>query len=170
MKRFILTRRARRFVMLGVGGAALAVVLAACTTSLTGGGWLWGYSSGKANVGFNLTCDENGYLVGTWTYHDKGSGIDIAGTMTEADSAEPDCLSGAPTGVGESRDWEWPALPFTMQHCKGSCTGTADVYVYDSDVGGNMKGDYFSIVLSGSYDDGYGNAGTMQGGNLVVAA
>jgi hypothetical protein len=129
-----------------------AFVLAGCAVS--GGGWMPGKYGGKATFGFSLTCDENSNLVGDWTYHDKGAGVDIAGTVT-ADDAVP---CGSITEV----------VPYRAQHCSSNCTGSATITVTDSGDTGRFKGDHLSVSLSGGVYAGYSNSQNVQGGNLVI--
>jgi hypothetical protein len=146
-----------------VGVAALAAVLAGCAT-VTGGGWLAGLNGGRATFGADLTCNENSHLVGSWTYHDKSAGVDVAGTVTDADAVFCN-QSGTPGG---SVSWFGT---YTAQHCSGACTGSFDVTVVDSNGNaGRIKGDTLTITLTGGPNAGYSNTGEIRGGNLKVTA
>ena len=52
---------------------AAALLLAGCA-EVTGGGYMRSADApaAKANFALSLVCNENGYLVGHWVYHDKG--------------------------------------------------------------------------------------------------
>lgn len=132
-------------------GAGVVIVglltLAACLP-VSGGGYISGANgSGKANFGFNVTCDSNtNTLAGPWNYNDKGAKVNIAGDMSS--------MSNPCSGVSFLP--QSYASTYTVQgNCTADCTGTAQIRVYDSGNHGSMKGDCLAIQLTPTGDSYY---------------
>ncbi len=156
---------------------ASALLLSAC--SLTGGGWMPGADSGKATLGFNLVCNEtSGFMNGSWTYHDKASGVNIGGTLTDTSgSVDLQALINdevlvpgpIPCGVSIQEAETLFALMYTARPSHD--TGWAIIIATDTGRTGPNKGDGFAIQLFDSaLTPWYENEQTLSGGNLTVGS
>ena len=167
--------RTHRQPFLGATSAALvaSMLLAGCS-QVTGGGFMRsaGLPDAKATFGLALTCNDNGYLVGHWVYHDRGAanGVRVHGRVTES-LARDRGLTCDPLAAEPGGDGTWLDMPYRSQ---GPPTrrGWADLVVHDGDSGGpaQLKGDRLSITLYRASDGHvwYRNQGRVRGGNLKV--
>ena len=133
-------------------GVLLAAILAGCSGSATGGGWMSSKGEdGKATFGFRVAydgCDWKGNV----SYTDHGYAWGDCKTIN---------LHGKVTGGTSSR------VTGTYQPKPKGEPGTFTVWLKDE--GQPQKGeDTFRIKLSGGSFDGYEHSGELGGGNAVI--
>lgn len=157
-----------------IGAPCAAALLLAGCAEVTGGGYMRSADApaAKANFALSLVCNENGYLVGHWVYHDKGSQgrVRVHGRVSEplaiAKGFTCDPQAEEPGGRGS-----WLGLPYRSQG-PPQRRGTADISVTDGNTGGpaTIKGDRLTITLRRASDGRvwYRNEGPVRGGNLKV--
>lgn len=176
--------------------AVAGLVLASCGT-VSGGGFIEsaGDENKKATFGVDIAC-EDGWLSGTWTYHDRTPGdhmqtgeeldpVRVKGWIpTESEAAE---LGMGPQFYERYNCGEWNLEPggevylvtpyATQGKSENPMGGFALLSFYDSNENGipDMDGDAMLIVLSGDLEDlstgdgdWYYNGGDLLGGNLVT--
>jgi hypothetical protein len=156
--------------------AATVALLTGCGLPVSGGGFIQSAgSSGKAHFAFDLSCDANGFIVGSWVYHDKTPGpgltsVDAHGTLTDANNDQ--CFK--PETNSDTED-----LPYVAEgQCKDDCSGIAEAVLIDGDQTGRVKNDQFGIAFGTGPYAGYSNGPLLSdgeptpmpvlGGNLIV--
>ena len=155
--------------------AVVVMVLSACgpydtLLQATGGGWMPNESSqgnGKATFGVDITCNtDSGKLNGEWVYHDKASGINAHGYLTNSDGGKFGALPCELTYPDISSDGI--RLDYVKKPCHtGYCKGLVRILFEDTGEVGPEKGDALSIdFLTGPYWR-YDHSETLGGGNLT---
>lgn len=133
-----------------VMAVALLLLLGACGWTADGGGWLAGKNGGKANLGFEIFCEE-GEGTAAITYSDKS--IKPAVSIKAVDV----------TGCDDVGTLEGTYRPSP----KGD-GGAFTITLVDTGETGPSKGDTVTISLTGGLHDGYSHSGVLQGGNVTV--
>ena len=158
-----------RLVLLGV---AAVLVMGACA-QVTGGGYIASRSGspGKANFGFNLTCDPSTQKIsGQFQYVDKANNVSF--------HAKPDTMVVNLFGTwipyqGCTADPINPEFIFfggfySLNGQSGSPAGRYIISFSDQGEPGPSSGDSFCLFLDGGPYSGYENCKPLSGGNIQM--
>lgn len=140
---------------------------------VSGGGWMEGAEGGRANLGFTAAQCAEGWIDGSFTYHDrKADKLQIHGAITNAGLCQGDYDSDL--GMCDYCEAIWGGS--TLAGCasyqvefdyvtqgKVKDTGTGFACVVDCGEGINAV---FDDGLYIELDTGYSNFGPLMGGNI----
>ena len=164
-----------RWLQLATLGLA-TMVLAGCSTFFTGGGWIPGYSGGKATFGFQVKCTNGDPEICApanvkGTYIDKSAPLSlkfngglIAGPQFCSGQGASLCQS-LPPGA-DPDECMGGLVNYTSLDKKQAGSGQLLLVACDLGEPGKLSGDFFAIIVVEGPYSGYENEGTIQGGNL----